>query len=72
MAKTPGYKLVSTVDTNYDPAKAAAGLQQQFAKYGKDGIAAIVAEEASITLAALQAAKQAGVKTGNGGATACW
>jgi len=64
MSQNPGYKVIETQDTNWDPTLSGQVAQQLFAKYGCDGIDAAYGMADYMAVPIVQAAKQAGCKLG--------
>jgi ABC-type sugar transport system substrate-binding protein len=65
LAATPGYKIVETQATNWDPVESGRIAQQLFAKYASQGgIHAVRADADYMAIPVIEAARQAGLKVG--------
>lgn len=65
LAATPGYKIVETQATNWDPVESGRIAQQLFAKYASQGgIQAVRADADYMAIPVIEAARQAGLKVG--------
>jgi ABC-type sugar transport system substrate-binding protein len=65
LAKYPQYKIVSVQDSAWDATKAGQIAQQLFAQYrSRGGIQGVYAMNDLLAVAAINAAKQAGIKVG--------
>lgn len=64
MKEAPGYKVLETTDSQWNPTLALEQAQQLIAKYGKDNIDAAYGMSDYLAIPIIQAAKQAGMKVG--------
>jgi len=64
MAQHPGFKVLETTDSQWNPTVALQQAQQLFAKYGKDKIDAAYGMSDYLAIPIIQAAKRAGIKVG--------
>jgi ABC-type sugar transport system substrate-binding protein len=64
MAQHPGYKVLETTDSQWNPTTALQQAQQLFAKYGKDKVDAAYGMSDYLAIPIIQAAKRAGIEVG--------